>query len=386
MKLRTFLTTLTLAFSSALFAADTPYIGTIVKPGQENKLVPLSIAGYSGEVDQVLRFDLSISGFELVSESAAQLILKGSNSGQVEGRLNDKSGNNIFAKAYSGGSARSQAHALADDIVQLIFKTPGVGRTKLVFKQDRGQSAEIYVSDFDGFNPIAVTSDNARVISPSWGPGRQMLYYTSYRSKYADIYSHNLTSGERRAVAEYPGSNLSPAISRDGRKLAMILSKGGSPDLYVADADGKNLRQITKTPDDESSPTWSPDGTRICYSAREAKALFVISATGGTPRRLNFATGGIPSEPDWSPDGKSIIFTVYRGGKFELLVGPADGNGSVTPLGEGEDPSWAPNSRTVAFVRRDGNRRVLSLLDVPSKTVKSIPLSLGNCSQPCWSR
>ena len=383
MKLRTFLQTLVLSVLPAF--AQQPSINIDVE-GEPSKLIPLHISGYSGEVDKTLKFDLSIAGFSLVSESAARYVLKGSNAGQVEGRLTDASKNSLLAKAYAGGTPRSQAHALADEVVQLILKTSGVARTKIVFKQDRGQSAEIYVADYDGFNPIAVTSDNARVISPSWGPGRQMLYYTSYRSKYADIYSHNLTSGERRAIADYPGSNLSPAVSRDGRKLAMILSKGGSPDLYVADADGKNLRQVTKTPDDESSPTWSPDGTRICYSAREAKGLFIISATGGTPRRLNFATGGIPSEPDWSPDGKSIIFTVYRAGKFELLVGPADGSGSVTALGEGEDPSWAPNSRTVAFVRRDGNRRVLSLLDVPSKTVKSIPLSLGNCSQPCWSR
>jgi len=381
MKLRSFLLTLTLI--PAAFAQEI----TIDKTGDPSKLIPLSISGYSGEVDKIVRFDLSIAGFDLVSESAARFVLKGSNTGQVEGRLTDASKNSLLAKAYAGGTPRSQAHALADDVVQLVMKTPGVARTKIVFKRDLGQSAEIYVSDYDGFNPIAVTDDKARVISPSWGPGRQMLYYTSYRSKYADIYSHNLTTGERRAVAEYPGSNLSPAISRDGKKLAMILSKGGSPDLYVADADGKNLRQITKTPDDESSPTWSPDGSRICYVAREARALFVVSANGGTSRRLNFATGGSPSEPDWSPDGKNVIFTVHRGGtSFELMVGPVDGGGSATSLGTGEDASWAPNSRTVVFVRREGNKRVLSLLDVPSKTVKSIPLSLGNCSQPCWSR
>src|SRR5205085_834331 len=130
----------------------------------------------------------------------------------------------------------------ADDVVQAVFGTPGIARTKLVFKRDQGKTSEIYVSDYDGFNPVAVTADNSIVASPTWAAGRKMLYYMSYRAVYADIYSHDLTTGERRAFANYPGSNMSPAASRDGSKVAFISSKTGSPDLYVADGNGSNLK------------------------------------------------------------------------------------------------------------------------------------------------
>lgn len=384
MKLRSFLFTILASLTPFAFAADVIDIDATA----QNKLVPISISGFSGEVDGVLKFDLGIAGFRLTSESDAQYNLKGSNAGQVEGRLTDRLSNaNKLAKAYTGGTPRSQAHALADDVVQAILGIPGISRTKIVFKRDMGAFGELYVADYDGNNPVAVTADHALVAGPSWGPGRKMLYYTSYREKYADIYSHDLTTGDRRPVARYPGSNLSPAVSRDGRKLAMILSKGGSPDLYVANADGSNLVQLTKTPDDESSPTWSPDGSKVCYTAREARSLYIIPSGGGTPRRLNTTGAPNPSEPDWSPDGKTIIFTSHAGGmNFNLYTVAADGSGSPTLLVAGEDPSWAPNSRTVVFARRVNNKRVLSLLDVPSKTVKSIPSTLGNCSQPCWSR
>ena len=90
--------------------------------------------------------------------------------------------------------------------------------------------------------------------------------------------------------------------------------------------------------------------------------------------------------PQISPDGKTIIFTSQVAAGFSLWTVPADGSAAPTQLVAGEDPSWAPNSRTVVFVRRVSGKRELSLLDVPSKTVKSIPLHLGSCSQPCWSR
>jgi TolB protein len=383
MKLTTQLLTLALALMPVFAAEDLP---DITRLGDASKLIPLSISGYSGEVDSVLKFDLGIAGFAIVAEDQAHFNLSGSNSDHVEGRLTDRAKNSKLGKSYAGGSLRTQAHALADDVVQTLLGTPGISRTKIAFKRDMGSFGEIYIADYDGFNPVAVTSDKALVASPTWGPGRRMLYYTSYRATYPDIYSHDLTTGDRKAFARYAGSNLSPSVSRDGSKVAMILSKDGSPDLYVADASGGNLRQLTKTKDAESSPTWSPDGSKICYTMDEARGLYVISASGGAPRKLP-SSGGRPTEPDWSPDGKTIVFTTQNGSHFSLYTVPADGSAAPTgPLVEGEDPSWAPNSRTVVFVRRVGGQRVLSLLDVPSKTVKPIPAKLGNCSQPCWSK
>jgi TolB protein len=382
MKLRHFLLLITATVTG--FAAEQDI--TIFKPeGEGVKQTPIAVSGYSGEVDSILRFDLSVAGFKFVPNDQANFKLVGSNAAQVEGRLSDGA-KSLFAKAYAGGNARSQAHALADDIVQAVFGVPGIARTKLVFKRDLGRSSEIYVADYDGFNPVAVTADNSIVASPTWSTGRKMLYYMSYRNVYADIYSHDLTTGDRRAFANYPGSNMSPAASRDGTKVAFISSKTGSPDLYVADGNGSNLRQLTKTKDAESSPTFSPNGAQICYAGDEARSLYIIGVGGGQPRRLRTDGAGRPTEPDWSPDGKSIIFTSQVAAGFSLWTVPADGSKAPTQLVEGEDPSWAPNSRTVVFVRRVGGKRVLHLLDVPSKSYKAIPTNLGSCSQPCWSR
>jgi TolB protein len=182
---------------------------------------------------------------------------------------------------------------------------------------------------------------------------------------------------------------MSPAASPGGSKIAMILSKDGWTDLYVSDADGSGLKRLTRSPQDESSPCWSPDGQWICFAAKdkERRTLCKVSPSGGAPQRIGTSGMPSPTEPDWSPDGKWIAFTAqYRSG-FQICVVPAEG-GTAISLVEGEDPSWAPNSRTLAFGRRRGGRYVLSLLDVPTKQYKDVSRISGisSQSQPSWAK
>jgi len=360
----------------------------IDKVGGGTKRFPVAVIGYSGEAASVLRFDLEIAGMELVNEEQAQFVLRGANDGQVEGRLTDAINKaTLVAKSYSGGNTRSQAHALADDVVAAITKVPGIARTKIAFKVHQGSTSEIYVSDYDGRNAVAITKDNSIVAAPCWVPGQRRLYYTTYKYGNPDIIVHDLNSGNRTLVARYSGLNTSAAASPDGSMLAMILSKGGSPDVYVAQADGSQLRQVTKTRDDESSPCWSPDGRTLLFAARidGRRVLAKAPAGGGAMQRLSLGGVSNPSEPDWSPDGKWIVFTAQMGG-FEICVVPAKG-GEAKVLVSGEDPSWAPNSRNVVFTRRlGGGRRVVSLLDVQTKQVKDVLPVSGACSQPAWAR
>jgi TolB protein len=351
------------------------------------KPILISVNGFAGEAAQVLNFDLTVQGFKVVPDGAAQYDVTGSDAGGVQGRLSDRLSKAVlFSKAYNGGSARAQAHALADDIVTAIRHLPPIGRTKIAFKVTEGGSSEIYIADFDGHNARAVTADHSTVAAPAWVPGRLGLYYVSYKLGNADIFSHNLSTGTRAAFARYGGSNMSPAVSPDGSRVAMILSKDGWVDLYVCNSDGTGLKRLTKSPQDESSPCWSPDGKWILYAGKigEHRALYKISPEGGDPIRVR--TDGVlsPSEPDWSPDGKWIAFTAQMGG-FQICVVPATGGSAIT-LVEGEDPSWAPNSRTVVFAHRTGHGRALSVLDVFTKQVKDVQQVSGSNSQPGWAR
>jgi len=353
------------------------------------KFIPVALEGYTGEVLSALRFDLEIQGFEIISADKAQYLISGNNSSSLVGRVTDRINKaSLIAKEYTGGTPRTQAHAFADEIVEKLANPPrkGIARTKIAFKVDTGQNSEIYMADYDGHGAVALTQDNTITRDPAWGPGRGLIFYTSYRAGNPDIYVHDLHAATRRPFARYPGLNAGAAVSPDGQRVAMILSKGGSPDVYVSGVDSTNLKQLTRTKEDESSSCWSPDGRTICYTSRESgrAALYVIGADGGGKRRLLTAGAINCTEPDWSPDGKTIIFTANMGG-FQICTVPA-GGGRATSLVAGEDPSWAPNSRTVAFTRRAGGKRVVSLLDVPSKRVKDVRQVSGSCSQPSWAK
>lgn len=366
--------------------ADVVEITREIVPGA-TRPIPVSVSGFSGEADEVIRFDLFVQGFSFTTPETAQFLLSGSNQGNLTGRAMDRINKTLLVnKSYTGATLRRQAHAFVEDFIRALGRTPIDPSKKIAFKLDTGQNSEIYVADFDGHGAQAVTRDNTIVAAPAWVPGRLALYYTSYRLGNPDIFFHDLSTGQRRVFARFPGLNTSAAPSPDGQRVAMILSKGGSPDVYVADADGGNLVQLTKTPADESSPCWSPDGRWICFATKvnERRVLAKVPASGGPMQILSTRGVSNPSEPDWSPDGKWIVFTAQMGG-FEICVVPAEG-GTATVLVSGEDPSWAANSRTVIFVRRQGGRRVLSLLDVPTKQAKDASRLSGSSSQPSWAK
>jgi TolB protein len=367
-----------------------PPIRGTYEPGNTPPIL-VSVSGLTGEAASTLQFDLYVQGFAFTNAEAAQYLITGSNNGNLQAQASDPHNKTtLVSKAYSGASLRRQVHAFADDFIACVPQhAKGIAQTKIAFKGENSPHSEIYIADFDGHGGQAVTSDNNLVAAPCWVPGHMALYYLSYKRNHADIFYHDLSTGARRALAEFRGSNMSPAASPGGIKVAFISSMDGWTDLYVCNADGSGLKRLTKSPQDESSPCWSPDGKWICFAAKEKehRTLCKVSPSGGAMQTIS--TGGTPSptEPDWSPDGKWIAFTAqYRSG-FAICVVPAEG-GTAISLVEGEDPSWAPNSRTLAFGRRRGGHYTLSLLDVPTKQVKDVSRISGisSQSQPSWAK
>ncbi len=371
---------LTLLFVPVL-AQETPTI--TIRKGEKLHIALGDISDPT--VKKVLENDLSISGyFDIVSADRAAFVASGSaGSNVLQGRVVDRSSNTVLASSYSG-SARSQAHQFADDIIETITGKSGIADSKIAFVANRTGRKEIYIADYDGANIKQLTRDNSISVGPNLSADGSRLVYTGYQSGYADIYLINLRSGSRIRIIKFPGTNTGAAFSPDGVRLAVSLSRDGNPELYVTSASGSSPRRLTRTNGAESSPSWSPDGSEIvyCYEQNSGPQLYRISSNGGSPRRVT--TGySYCTEPNWSPDGTKVAFNVRQDG-FQVAVLDIDSGRTsvITSDGNYEDPVWGADSRHILCSAGGA----LYLLDSQTGAKVKVVDGLGEISEPTWSR
>ena len=91
--------------------------------------------------------------------------------------------------------------------------------------------------------------------------------------------------------------------------------------------DGNRI-QVTSDGGQNVESAWSPDGESIAYHSRAKGGIWIVPASGGSPRQV--ATLG--SEPAWSPDGSRLAFSTYEGALAEratIMTVPVAGGASA---------------------------------------------------------
>src|ERR1039457_923731 len=79
--------------------------------------IPVSLDGFSGEVAEVLKFDLYVQGFAFVAPDAAQYQINGGNSGQGPRKRRRQAGEEVILVAHlNGAKFGAQAAAFAGRI------------------------------------------------------------------------------------------------------------------------------------------------------------------------------------------------------------------------------------------------------------------------------
>jgi dipeptidyl aminopeptidase/acylaminoacyl peptidase len=164
-------------------------------------------------------------------------------------------------------------------------------------------------------------------------------------------------SGEHRQLTDGAFDVLAFGISPDGRRLAYARTRTGRfahrTDLWTCDLEGQDARQRTTDFATVMSPSWSPDGRWIAFCATGAEGdaqanLYVLEEPAGKVRRLGDADLQVadPESVHWAPDSRSLLFVRQVRGRhqavrIEVATGHVDvlveGNrqlGAFTPAGE----------------------------------------------------
>lgn len=151
-------------------------------------------------------------------------------------------------------------------------------------------------------------------------------------------------------------SYYSPALSPDGSAVAFASARTGSQEIYVTGlAPGSRELAITSDGGGNGDPAFSPDGQWLAYDSGKRGGIWVVPATGGTPRQV--ADFGL--EPSWSPDSQTIVFSSRSGGLSSqgvLWTARRDGGSRAQltqpgiPMGGHAVPSWSHDGRRIAFL------------------------------------
>lgn len=281
----------------------------------------------------------------------------------------------VLAKRYVATlnqvSTREAAHRFANEIIQTLGGgIPGINLTHVAFVSKRTGHAEIWVMDYDGFNPHPITSYGSYSSTPRWAPDDTKLAFTSYASGNPEIYIYSLEAHRLIPFPRYHGLNATPAWSPDGKKITFCSSMSGDPELYVSDANGFNLQRLTFSPGVDISPAWNPKtGNEIAFvSDRSGSPQIYVMNADGTNLRRQITGGGDASEPSWSPNGLFMAFQwrVTDTGTYDVYIVEI-ASGRIIQLthdaGRNEHPSWAPDGRHLVFEStRSGSRQLWMIL------------------------
>lgn len=227
---------------------------------------------------------------------------------------------------------------------------------------------------------------------------------------YRQLYIATLPSGEPTRVGGEADRAGGATWSPDGKLIAFTGRMDGKSGLHVANADGTLIRFLTEVTDTNSPLTfegssldWSPDGKQIAFVStvpgpetkdatgdpivitrylykpdagegntrfndNRRREVFVIDATGGTPRALTTGPREYHSI-DWSPDGREILAVSnldhdpdYFYNQDLVAISPATGAiRRITATESAEyQPKFSPDGRQIVFL---GTKRGLTDLE-----------------------
>jgi TolB protein len=310
------------------------------------------------------------------------------------------SGQTMLARRYSGraDNPRVFAHQASDDIMTLT-QYQGVARTRIAFSSDRDspkgkRSKELYIVDYDGFNPRRVTVNDSLNILPSWSPDGTSLAYVSYRRGTPLVFLARIFEGKSipNLTGERPDTQaFAPAFSPDGESIAFASNRSGNMDIWIANADGSSPRRLTRTRASEAAPCWSPTGREIAFTSNRTGTpqLWVMDTDGLNVRRLT-TVGSWNDSCAWNPARQfsEIAYTSrLEAGGFDIaVIDLATRQVRQITRGRGscEYASWAPNGRHLAFSCERRRTWTITIADREGRELKSLATGAGNNVQPDW--
>ena len=209
--------------------------------------------------------------------------------------------------------------------------------------------------------------NNDHVLSPD-GCAIAVSHHTKEDGQ-SRIYTVPLSGGVPRLITPLAPSYLH-GWSPDGKTLAYCAERNGAYNIYTIPAEGGEETRLTDAPGLNDGPEYDSTGATIWFNSVRSglMQIFRMNTDGTEQVQMTFEEDWNLWFPHVSPDGKWVVALGYRkndvqpgehvphknvelklmkaeGGAMKTLVSLFGGQGTINVN------SWAPDSRSFAFVR-----------------------------------
>ncbi len=362
----------------------------------------LDLSGYFAPIDRKAFLEDENEGITLEdinfknwSVIGAELLIKGGytvigNHVEVVARLFDTyRGKQLMGKRFLGELAnyRWLAHRLSNQVIKVLTGQDSMFLTRIAYVSTKTGNKEIYLSDYDGYNSKALTSDKSIALSPRISPEGTRVIYTSYKDGRPKLYLKDLRSGMVRVLSARKGLNIGAAWTPDGTRIALTLSIRGNPDIFLIDLNGRIIKRLTSNWGIDVSPSFSPDGKKMVFVSNRSGSpqLYIKDLGNGNSRRLTF-DGNYNTSPSWSTLNK-IVYTSMNHGSFDIFTIDPEG-GEPRQLtgdsGNNEDPCWSPDGRYIVFSSSRLGKYHLYIMTANGQNQRRIIGRKGEQTAPSW--
>jgi TolB protein len=299
-------------------------------------------------------------------------------------------GKRYFSLKTTEALVRLMAHRWADELVYRYTGEQGIARTKIAFVGQKDNGRELFVMDYDGYDPQQVTADGYLNLMPTWAPDRKSLIYTAYRDRKQQIMKRELATGREEVLVSPASLNITATFAPDGKSIAYAAAQDGNSDIYQIELDSTSTKQLTSHTSADLSPSWSPDGRHLAFTSDRGgrPQIYIMDADGSNVRRLTY-DGDYNAAPAWSPRGEWIVYVCRMPGEgFKLCrISPNGEQRRQITSGQSIDdsPSWAPNGRHIVFSSIRRGESQLYIITSEGTGLEKISFVGEHLSSPSWS-
>ena len=296
----------------------------------------------------------------------------------------------IIGKRYRGriSNQRQMIHRFCGEVMYHLTGNRGVFNSQIAFVSARNGAKEIFIAEFDGYNPRQFTTNNDISLFPAWSSDAQWMAYTSYVGGKPDLYIRNIKEKSSTVVAK-KGIQITPAWVPGKFELAATLSFSGDQEIYLLTGRGKVIKRLTKSRGIDVEPTWSPDGKKIAFVSKRSGTpqIYIKDVVSGRVRRVTYE-GRYNTQPNWSARGDKIAFSMMQLGRIDIYTIGVDGKDLrrlTEDQGDNEAPCWSPDGSLIAFSsNREGISKiyVMTAFGTDQRRLISLP---GKQTSPKWS-